>query len=174
VRALDPLVGGLALGLIRQAIVVDGGSADETVEMAEAGGCDVVQAASSLGARCVAGAQAARGAWLMFLSVEAALAPDWKHEAERFLKRSDAGRRAAAFRLGAEDGDDWGVRLANARAAWLKQPGFSQGLLISRAHYNSCGGYRADARDAHGDLIKRIGAKNLVLLRSQAVLRSPG
>jgi hypothetical protein len=108
----------------------------------------------------------------MFLSVETALAPDWKGEVERFLKRADASRRAAAFSLGAEDGGGLAVALANARAAWVKRPGFAQGLLIARALHDACGGYGVEARDAHADLLKRIGGKNLVLLRSQAVLRA--
>lgn len=174
VRALDPLVSGLAAGLIRQAIVADGGSSDDTVEMAEAAGCDVAAAGASLAARCAAGAEAARSEWLMFLSVETALAHDWKPAVERFLKRGDAARKAAAFTLGAEDGGGLGVKLSNARASLLKQPSFAHGLLIARALYQTSGGHNQDSRDPHAALLKRIGANNLVLLRSQAVLRGAG
>ncbi len=54
--ALAPLVAPTADGLVKQVIVADGGSADETLEIADAAGCDVVVASRGRGAQLRAGA----------------------------------------------------------------------------------------------------------------------
>jgi glycosyltransferase involved in cell wall biosynthesis len=41
-RALEPLVDGMTEGLVKEVIVADGGSHDETLEIAEAAGCTLI------------------------------------------------------------------------------------------------------------------------------------
>jgi len=68
VPTLSALVSGAAAGIVRDVVLADGGSKDETEAVADAAGCVFVQADSDLGARLRAGAQAAaRGELLLFL-----------------------------------------------------------------------------------------------------------
>ena len=165
-RALAPLVMGVADGWVKQAIVVDGGSSDDTLEVAEAAGCDIVQ--SAYGAKqLIAGAAAAKARWLLFLRVETALEESWLEEARRFITHGDG--RAAAFRLAYERPGFMarGAELVAFARGLVKRPRAEQGLLISRALYEKTGGYH-NTPDAYANLIGRIGAQRLVMLRSKA------
>src|SRR5881392_1792042 len=70
-RALVPtlaaLVPGATAGVVREVIVADGGSGDETEQVADIAGCRFVSSDQPPGARLKAAAEAARGEWLMFL-----------------------------------------------------------------------------------------------------------
>ena len=70
-RALVPtlaaLVPGATAGIVREVIVADGGSRDETEQVADIAGCRFLVSAEPLGARLKAAAATARGDWLMFL-----------------------------------------------------------------------------------------------------------
>lgn len=168
--ALAPLVAPTAQGLVKQVIISDGGSADETLAIAEATGCDIVQGSSGRGAQLRAGALAAKGDWLLFLHADTALEEGWGVEAERFVRR---GRnRAAAFTLAFDDdsvGAHWVVFWARLRAGLLKLPYGDQGLLISRRLYDEIGGYRDVPLMEDVDIVRRIGPSRLVILNSVAV-----
>ena len=66
-----------AEGLLREVVVVDGGSRDGTLEAAATWGTRVVTAPRGRGAQLSAGAAAARGEWLLFLHADTRLAPGW-------------------------------------------------------------------------------------------------
>lgn len=172
-RALAPLVEGVQHGLVKQAIVADGGSTDETLEIAEATGCDVVVSAKGRAKQMIAGAVAAKGSWLLFLRPETMLAPGWLEETERFLRRSDASQRAAVFRFAFDD-DVWEARnvtfWARLRSSVFKLPSGEQGLLISSALYDALGGFSDLALMEDIDLVRRIGARRLVILQSEAII----
>ncbi|MET0182637.1 MAG: glycosyltransferase [Caulobacterales bacterium] len=160
VRALGPLVSGVAEGLVKEAIVADAGSSDDTVKIAEGAGCTIVRGGER------AGAGIAKGDWLLFLKPSVMLEAGWIEEARRFTQR---GRmRAAAFRFALDDDSSKARRsefIANAAAAMLKAPREEQGLLISRALYDSCGGWGDD----YSEFVHRIGGARLFLLRTAAV-----
>ena len=81
-RALSPLVMGVADGLVKQAIIADGGSSDETRAIAEAAGCDVTQSAPGLAKQMLAGVAAAKGRWFLFLDPGAMLEDGWINAAQ--------------------------------------------------------------------------------------------
>lgn len=164
-RNLAPLVEGVAHGIVRQVIISDGGSADATLAIADAAGCDVVTAEGEDAARMSAGASAAKGAWLLFLPVRSALAPNWPSEAERFIKHPNAVHRVGVFKL-AYDGDSNAGALAwrRLRSIWLKQPAPEQGLLVSRRLYDEIGGYADDAA-------RCVGGRRLFELNAEAVVQ---
>jgi glycosyltransferase involved in cell wall biosynthesis len=69
------------LNAVREAdevVVVDGGSTDGTVRVAEAAGARVVRSAKGRGIQLRAGAAAARGDWLLFLHADTKLDPRWR------------------------------------------------------------------------------------------------
>lgn len=171
-RALAPLVAGAAHGLVKQVIVSDGGSIDDTLAIAEAAGCDIVVGEKGRAKQMRAGVAAAKGKWLMFLHADTALDPGWIAEAERFIAAPRARMRAAAFRLAFDDDSPPARRVvywARWRARALKLPYGDQGLLISRFFYDALGGYCDLPLMEDVDIVRRIGARRLVLLQTEAV-----
>jgi glycosyltransferase involved in cell wall biosynthesis len=176
-RCFESLISGVVSGLVREVIVADGGSSDETLAIADAAGARVVSAEHPLGSRMAAGAAAARGDWLLFLHPETALENGWDSEAEAFLERETLERpRAATFRFAL---NDFGARARRKEfIAWTRSRlfGFSygdQGLLLSRRFYLKLGGHRrTDMADV--DLTRRIGRRRLVTLRARAINETAG
>ncbi len=175
-HTLSALVSAAAEGVVREVIVVDGGSSDHTERVADAAGCEWRQLSGARSERLAAGADASRrGDWLLFLPADTVLQSGWHHEVQSFIERSEragsADRTAAAFKLRYEA---FGVTarlaegLAAVRTRLLGMPYGNQGLLISRRFYSQLGGYRPlrDLEDL--DLVKRIGRSRLVFLRSAA------
>src|SRR4051812_41275460 len=64
--------------LIREIVVVDGGSRDDTVAVAKAAGARVIVAERGRGQQLAAGAATANGEWLLFLHADCRLAPGWE------------------------------------------------------------------------------------------------
>jgi len=171
-RAFAPLVQGAADGLIKQVIVADGGSTDDTVAIAEAAGCEVVKSEPGRAKQLRTGALASRANWILFLHPDTALGPGWVDEVDRFTRGPQARTRAAAFRLAFEDDSAPAKRVvfwARLRARLMKLPYGEQGLLISRLLYDALGGYPDYPLMEDIELARRIGRKRLHLLRTEAV-----
>ncbi len=171
-RSLPPLAEFAALDLIREVVVADGGSADETAAIAEASGARFVQAEKGRGVQLVAGAEAARGDWLLFLHADTVLQPGWDGAVRDFIGNSENLRYAGYFRFALDDGRLGARRiqwLANLRARILGLPYGDQGLLISRGFYRRLGGFRPLALMEDVDLVRRIGRGRLQMLKATAV-----
>jgi glycosyltransferase involved in cell wall biosynthesis len=172
-RCFDSLITAAVRGVVREVIVADGGSSDDTLIIADAAGAHIEHAAKSRSERLAAGAAAARSDWLLFLHPETALEPGWENEVESFLALAMPERpRAAVFRFALEDfGGE--ARRAEAKARMrdllLGLPYGDQGLLIPKRLYVKLGGYRALSRMEDADLVRRIGRRRLVRLRARAV-----
>ncbi len=96
-RALQPLVSAAIDGLVSEVIVVDAGSTDSTLEIADDAGCRIIETAangSSGGARSV-GLEAARRDWILHLEPRAWLAPAWEAAVRDHIERHPG--RAAIF-----------------------------------------------------------------------------
>ncbi|OYW74565.1 MAG: glycosyl transferase family 2, partial [Asticcacaulis sp. 32-58-5] len=77
VRTLSALVPGVVEGLIKDVIIVDGGSSDATLEIAESTGCRVVHTDASRGLQLWQGCREARGDWLLILHEDSQLGEGW-------------------------------------------------------------------------------------------------
>lgn len=167
--ALESLLPGLEAGLIREVIVADGGSTDATRAIAGSTGATLVDSAPGRGKQLHAGANAARGEWLLFLHADTALSRDW---AERAGAHMDARPdKAGAFRLKyRSDAPEarWLEARANRRARWLGLPYGDQGLLISRALYDEVGGYPDVPLMEDVMLVRAIRKQRLVILDAEA------
>lgn len=170
--ALAPLVEGVLRGLVKEVLVVDGGSQDETIAVAEEAGAAIVRSARGRGVQLATGAAAARGGAYLFLHADTQLAPGWVDEVGGFLAGPRGRTSAAAFAFAFDD-DSAGARAVAAwvdlRCAVFGLPYGDQGLLISRALYDDVGGYRPLPLMEDVDLIRRLGRARLRLLRTRAV-----
>ncbi len=101
VRTLAGLVPGATAGLIRDVILADAGSTDETAEIGDIAGCRFLSLPGPLGPRLAAAAAMARGEWLMFLSAGVELDPGWVAEVTQFIERASENV-AAIFTAGAK------------------------------------------------------------------------
>ena len=95
----------------------------------------------------------------------------WVAETSRLVL--DAGRgggsHAAVFRRAPASGERRSAlieALALMTAALGARPHPSQGLLISKMHYDVLGGHRADSSHTETDLLRHLGRRRIVLLRS--------
>src|SRR5216683_1797639 len=89
--------------LIREIIVADGGSRDDSVTIAEAAGARIVEAPRGRGTQLAAGAAAASGDWLLFLHADCRLAPGWEPAVEGFVAAPEAPDRAGYFAFALDD-----------------------------------------------------------------------
>ncbi|HSR80617.1 MAG TPA: TIGR04283 family arsenosugar biosynthesis glycosyltransferase [Hyphomicrobiaceae bacterium] len=172
---LGALVPAAVAGLVREVLVVDGGSSDRTAEIVEHAGASLVQSSLGRGHQLKTGAARARFPWLLFLHADTALASGWEPEVNTFMRavdRQDLPAGAAAFRFAL---NDRGVRprvlerLVALRCATLRIPYGDQGLLIPKRLYEDIGGYRPIALMEDVDLVRRLGRSRVVLLRTEAV-----
>src|SRR5262245_18645941 len=103
---LAALVPAALDGLVREVIVVDGGSAARTAAIADDAGATFITRSGGRGPQLSAGAAQARFPWLLFLHADTVLDPGWEREAMAFMEAIDTGRRrptAAAFRFALDD-----------------------------------------------------------------------
>lgn len=157
VHTLAALVPGATAGLVREVIVADGGSRDETEQVADLAGCVFLASGQSLGARLAAAAERTRGEWLMFLRPAAIPGPTWIEDTAVFVQGQG---QAAVFSRPPTGLVGWMARLLTAL------PAKEQGLIIRKRFYSELGGHRADAADPERDALRRIGRSRLTTLRT--------
>ena len=142
-QRLAPLLADLApaADLVRELVVVDGGSSDATARIALLGGARLLRCARGRGGQLALGVAATTAPWLLLLHADARLPPDWAHWLRAAI---DADPGAAwAFRLAIDARDprlrlvEWAV---NWRSRWRQLPYGDQGLLLSRQLLTAAGG----------------------------------
>lgn len=156
VHTLAALVPGATAGLVREVIVADAGSRDETEQVADIAGCVFVSSAEPLGSRLRAAAGRARGEWLMFLRPGMVPGPTW---IEDVIALAQQGARPATFRS-----DAGGI----IRQLFRLLPHPDQGLLLPKSLYGELGGHRSEMSDPETDLLCRLGRSRLAILRTAA------
>jgi glycosyltransferase involved in cell wall biosynthesis len=172
---LAALIPAAVDGFVREVIVVDGGSKDRTLVVAENAGVEVVETTAGRGHRLRTGARRARFPWLLFLHAGTELAPGWETAAANFMQKVDSERipaSAAAFRIRLTD-EGWTPRLIEAavglRCAVLRLTTGDQGLLIPAALYEQIGGFSDQSSMEDIDIVRRLGRARLRLLAADAV-----
>ena len=172
---LAALVTAAVDGLVREVIIVDGGSGDGTAAIADQTGARLILSARGRGNQLAAGAREARFPWLLFLHADTVLEDGWEREVVAFLSRVEEGERAlgaAAFRFAL---DDQGARprllerLAALRCALLGLPYGDQGLLVPKRLYEALGGYRPMLLMEDVDFVRRLGRRRITMLRARAL-----
>ncbi|MEM5516829.1 TIGR04283 family arsenosugar biosynthesis glycosyltransferase [Henriciella sp. AS95] len=166
---LDALIPGLKAGLVRELIVSDGGSQDPTLAIAEGTGAEIVQSQPGRAKQLIAGAQKARGDWLLFLHADTVLSRDWPERVADHMR--DRAGKAAVFTLAFRSDHPMAKHVsarANRRARWLGLPYGDQGLLLPRALYDEVGGYEDLPLMEDVRIIQAIGKQRFSILSAEA------
>ncbi len=150
--ALRSLLGALGDAFF-EVIVVDGGSADASVAVAEQLGATVVSGSANRGLQLDLGVRAAKGEWIWMLHADAAPSAANMEEI-RGLSAPGWGR--FDIRLGA----DWGLRmvaaLMNWRSAWSGICTGDQGIFVHRHLLWAIGGVPRQPLMEDIELSKRL------------------
>jgi glycosyltransferase involved in cell wall biosynthesis len=143
VGCLAPLVPASMTGLVRELVVVDAGSCDATLDIADDAGARIVKSADGVRA----GIAVARGPWILALDPVVRLERGWETAVERHI---EASRQPARFRLYNSD-SGWLAGLVRPRAMaalFLKQAGDGRGGSLDANALRRLGGRRLDVRGA--------------------------
>jgi rSAM/selenodomain-associated transferase 2 len=162
---LQPLLSALRTSdIIKEMIVADGGSHDETIALAGSAGASVVRTATGRGAQLAAGAVAADSDWLLFVHADCALAPGWEAAVRGFITVPEASSRAGYFDFALDDTAP-AARRVERIVAWrcrvLALPYGDQGLLIARGLYDAVGGFAPLPLMEDVDFVRRLGRRRL-------------
>jgi glycosyltransferase involved in cell wall biosynthesis len=143
-RELGPVLAALVPaaveGLVRQVIVVDGGSTDATLEIAEDAGADIVRLPGARAARLAAGCAGAKGDWLLILDPAIVPPPGW----------------IAAARAHLADHPDLAAWFAPGASGLFGRAPAVHGLLIERRLLERLGGYGTGLTRRLGRQLKRL------------------
>jgi rSAM/selenodomain-associated transferase 2 len=161
-----------AAAIVKEVIVVDGGSRDETASLARAAGALVIDAARGRGIQLAIGGAAASGDWLLFLHADCRLEASWEGAVRAFLTAPKAGGHAGYFDFALDDTAPAARRLERV-VAWrcrvLGLPYGDQGLLIARSLYHAVGGFAPLALMEDVDLVCRLGRRRLARIGARCV-----
>ncbi len=137
----EALLEGASSGLVRELVISDGGSTDETRAVADELGALWIEGPPGRGGQLRRGVEATTGDWLLLLHADTHPAPDWAKAAYDHMtaRPEDAAWFRLRFRA-----DGLAPRIvaggANLRSRYLGLPYGDQGLLISRALLDGVGG----------------------------------
>jgi glycosyltransferase involved in cell wall biosynthesis len=171
VPTLAALVPGATGGLIREVLVADGGSSDDTTAVADVAGCNFLVAKGPLGRRLKEAATTARAPWLVFLRPGTVPDTPWTAEVGGFVEEPSSAERAAVFRRAAPAQAGLREAFALIAAALGAAPRPEQGLIIAKEFYRQLGGHSEAGADPEVDLIRRVGRRRIVTL-STGVFRA--
>jgi glycosyltransferase involved in cell wall biosynthesis len=101
VACLAPLVPAAMEGLVRELIIVDGGSTDQTLEIADDAGAFILTGQGDRATRWDLGIAKAKGPWLLLLEPAVRLEFGWEAAVKKHL---NGPRSPARFRLRRSDG----------------------------------------------------------------------
>ncbi len=128
-------------GLLAEVIFADGGSSDDTEQIAEEVGATFLSTPAGRGNQMAAAAHVARGEWLLFLHSDSVLGHDWQTAVIQHLSNPE---QAAYFKLRFDE-TTFPARTvagwANFRSGWLGLPYGDQGLLINQRLYKRIDGF---------------------------------
>jgi len=151
--------------------VVDGGSSDETVSVAERYNCKTISVPRGRGQQLAAGAEVATKSWLLFLHADTILDNRWHHSVADFIAVAGNEAKAAAFEYKSDLASIW-ARFLEKYVRIRSHLGLAygdQGLLIQHQHYRRLGGYAKIPIMEDIDFCRKIGFRNIVIMPSFAV-----
>lgn len=167
---LTALVPAAVSGLVREVILVDGGSGDATLDVADDAGARVLHAGPGRGAQLQVGCEAARGDWLLLLHADTRLDPGWEVAAIEHMSRHPGHAGYFRFALNDLHGIARVWERGVALRCWLfRLPYGDQGLLMSKGLYQAIGGLNPMPLMEDVDLVLRLGRRRLRPLQARAL-----
>jgi rSAM/selenodomain-associated transferase 2 len=170
---------GLAVASTRnpegiECIVVDGGSQDNTPQVAQSSGATVLHSPPGRARQMNAGAEAARGEFLVFLHADTRLPEDFADHIRRIL--TTPGVAAGAFELEI-DGSGPRLRiierLANWRSRYLKMPYGDQSIFLRNHIFHQSGGFPELPIMEDFQLVRQLRRQGQIVIAPTAALTSP-
>ena len=144
-------------------IIVDGGSIDLTISIAQIQGVDVIKSPKkNRGYQLKTGASNARGDWLLFLHADSRLRIGWVRSLSQIIQNKKSKNFAwyFDFKIKKDNLEYRFLEIAVAlRSFFLQHPYGDQGLLIHKDLYYKIGGYSSLKIMEDIDLITRITKK---------------
>ncbi|MER3491572.1 MAG: glycosyltransferase [Mastigocladus sp. ERB_26_2] len=154
-------------------IVVDGGSQDETVSIAESLGVKVISAAAGRAKQMNVGAAIASGEILLFLHADTCLPLGFDVMVREALAQPGVVAGAFALRIGAELPSlrvvEWGV---NVRSRFLQMPYGDQAIFLTKKIFNHVGGFPELPIMEDFELMRRLKSLGKITLISVPVITS--
>jgi rSAM/selenodomain-associated transferase 2/rSAM/selenodomain-associated transferase 1 len=132
-------------GLVREVLVVDGGSSDATVDIARRHGARVIVTERGRGPQLLAGGMAAQGDWLFFVHADCRLSSEAARALTDFTSRA-ADTDFAYFEFRLERRGPFSSFIEAGQRLRERVSGLvygDQGLIVSRALYAAAGGHPA-------------------------------
>ena len=170
-------------GLVKEIIISDADSTDDTVVMAESMGLRVITTGKGRGLQYRVGVENTISDWLLFLHVDTVLPYNWDQYVYQFiqeninLKKRKHWRnyQAGCFRL-SFDTDCWQARLlawlVHLRFILFRLPYGDQGLLLHRESYHLVGGYRDMPLMEDVDMIHRLKRHKIQVICSPLYVKT--
>ncbi len=156
-----------------ETIVVDGGSQDQTRDIAARAGARVVEVSGGRAAQQNAGAAVAGGRWLLFLHGDTLLPKGYGKMIQRAM--ASPATVAGAFRFKTDDSRP-GMRLiqwtTNLRSCFLQWPYGDQGLFMEKRVFDDVGGFASLAIMEDFELVGRLRRRGKVVTLPHAVMTS--
>ncbi len=142
-------------------IIVDCGSQDKTIDIANIFGAKVcISTERNRGLQLDMGARNSKGDWLIFLHADTRLTHDWFRKTNKLLKANKDNIFYFKFKI---DHKKIIYRvleiLVNFRSKYFKQPYGDQGLIIHRTTYFKNNGFRNIPLMEDVDFLKRLNNK---------------
>jgi rSAM/selenodomain-associated transferase 2/rSAM/selenodomain-associated transferase 1 len=154
-------------------IVVDGGSADRTVEVARSCGAKVLTCPTGRARQMNAGAEVAKGDLFLFLHADTCLPADFANLVHQTLAQPGVAAGAFQFRLDASSLNLQIIeKVANWRSRLLQMPYGDQAIFIRSALFREIGGYPDLPIMEDFELIRRLKKKGRILTLSQPAITS--
>jgi rSAM/selenodomain-associated transferase 2 len=153
--------------------VVDGGSRDQTLAVAQSCGAKVIASAPGRSRQMNVGAEAAIGEILLFLHADTQLPTGFVAEVQNIL--ATPGTIAGAFRLqidGTEAALRWVERGVNWRSRHLQLPYGDQAIFLRAKTFHDLGGFSDLPIMEDFELVRRLQKRGKVAIASTAVLTS--
>lgn len=156
-----------------EAIVVDGGSADRTVQRARSLGITVLQAPRGRASQMNSGARVASGEILLFLHADTLLPQGWKDLILNELRKPGTAAATFRLRLSPRTGSLRAVELlANFRSRLFRMPYGDQTISVKADLFHGLGGYCDMPIMEDWDLVRRLRRHGLIRIAAASVATS--
>lgn len=157
-----------------EVIVVDGGSQDDTVEIAQAEGVKVLKSPQAgRASQMNLGASLAQGKILLFLHGDTQLPRDYCDQISRLLAQPQVIAGAFSLRI---DAVGWAYRcletVINLRSRFCSLPYGDQAIFLKTEQFRALGGFQCLPIMEDFELIQRLKRQGKIAIASSTVLTS--